>query len=106
MTDECEADHGYLPGGKLILTEITTAITSLMRRKAPGDDLITNEHIIHGGKQLKNHLLKLFNAIVACCYIPDYWKRGLIVPLHKAGNKPKDSCNSYRPVAFFKLFEI
>ena len=102
MIDECEADHGYL----LILTEITTAITSLKRRKAPGDDSITNEHIIHGGKQLKNHLLKLFNAIVDCCYIPDYWKRGLIVPLHKGGNKPKDSCNSYRPVAFFKLFEI
>ena len=72
------------------MTEITTAITSLNQRKAPDDDSITNEHIIHGGKQLKTGLLKLFNAIVDCCYIPDYWNRGLIVPLHKGGNKPKD----------------
>ena len=91
------------------MTEITTAITSLKRRKAPGDDSITNEHIIHVGKQLKKGLLKLFNTIVDCCYVPDYWKSGLIVLLHKGGNNPKDSCNSYRPVAllscFFKLFE-
>ena len=65
------------------MTEITTAITSLKRRKAPGDDSITNEHIIHSGKQLKTGILKLFNAIVDCCFIPDYWNRGLIVSLHK-----------------------
>ena len=94
LTDECEADHGYLPGDKIILTEITTTITSLKRRKAPGDDSITNEHLIHGGKQLKTGLLKLFNAIVNCCYGYDYWKRGLIVPLYKGRNKPKDSCKS------------
>jgi CRISPR/Cas system endoribonuclease Cas6 (RAMP superfamily) len=33
-------------------------------RKAPGDDLITNEHIIHGDKPLHSCLLKLFNAVV------------------------------------------
>ena len=78
-------------------------------RKAPGDDLITNEHIIHGGKLLHSCLLKLFNAVVKCGHVPVFWKRGLIVPLYKGSNKPKDSCNSYRPVAllpcFFKLFE-
>ena len=65
---EGEADHGYLPGGKIILTEITTVITSLKRRKVHGDDLITYEHIIHGGKQLKTGLFKLFNAIVDLPY--------------------------------------
>lgn len=71
--------------------------------------MITNEHIIHAGKTLADCLLKLFTAIVDHNYIPFCWKRGLIVPLYKGGAKPKDSCNSYRPVALlpcvFKLFE-
>lgn len=111
LTTECEEDPGYIPGGQLTTAEITSAINTgtLKLRKAPGDDSVTNEHIIHGGASLIACILKLFNATVQYNYIPRCWKRGLIVPLHKGGNKSKDSCNNYRPIALlpclFKLFE-
>ena len=41
--------------------------------------------------------------------IPFSWKKGFIVPLFKGADKPKTSCNSYRPIAllscFLKIFE-
>lgn len=54
-------------------------------------------------------MLHLFNSIIKTGQIPDFWKRGIVVPLHKGGNKPKKSPDSYRPIALLpcllKLFE-
>lgn len=51
----------------------------------------------------------MYNSIVSYGKIPFQWKQGLIVPLYKGGSKPKNKCDSYRPVALlpslFKIFE-
>lgn len=70
LTNECLLDSTDIPGGQFTSIEIISAIKTLMLRKAPGYDLITNEHIIHGGKTLVSCLLKLFTAIVVRDYIP------------------------------------
>ena len=84
-------------------------VSKLKLRKAPGEDGITNEHIKFSGPETISCLTKLFNAVVRCGEVPVSWKRGLIVPLHKGPGKPKESCNSYRPVALLscllKIFE-
>lgn len=98
-----------LPGGQISTNDILAVFNKLKRRKAPGPDLVTYEHLIFGGDFLNLCLVKLFNAIVYIGKIPEFWKRGFIVPLYKGGDKPKTSCNSYRPVAllscFLKVFE-
>lgn len=98
-----------LPGGQISTNDILAVFNKLKRRKAPGPDLVTYEHLIFGGDFLNLCLIKLFNAIVYIGKIPEFWKRGFIVPLYKGGDKPKTSCNSYRPVAllscFLKVFE-
>ncbi|KAK3103530.1 hypothetical protein FSP39_019895 [Pinctada imbricata] len=38
----------YLPGGPITNDDVKNVIKQLKRRKAPGDDGITNEHIIFG----------------------------------------------------------
>jgi hypothetical protein len=38
--------------------------------------------------------------------VPEDWKRGLIVPLFKGGEKPKDECKSYSQVALLPYFKI
>ena len=105
----CENDSQNLPGGKITTSELRDVINSLKLRKAPGADSIANEHVIHSGEALIQCLTNVFNAIVRFGKVPEYWKRGLIVPLFKGGGKPKDECKSYRPVAllpcFFKIFE-
>lgn len=105
----CESDIHDLPGGCITTKELNAIISCLKLRKAPGYDSITNEHIVHGGKSLVRCLVNLYNAIVSWGKIPLQWKQGLIVPLYKGGSKPKNVCDSYRPVALlpclFKIFE-
>ena len=92
-----------------ICNDIITATSSLKRRKAPGADNITNEHVLHSGSLLADCLCKLYNAVIHAGCVPSQWKHGLIVPIYKGGSKSKNSCNSYRPVALlpciFKIFE-
>ena len=102
-------NDNYLPGGPITNDDVKNVIKQLKRRKAPGDDGITNEHIIFEEKDVVSILTKVFNSLIKCGRIPALWKRGLIVPLYKGSGKPKNSCNSYRPVALlpcmFKIFE-
>ncbi|KAK3105405.1 hypothetical protein FSP39_024486 [Pinctada imbricata] len=104
-----EHNKGSIPGGDITADEILTVIRGLKLRKAPGEDRVTNEHIKYGGDDVSKFLVKLFNTIFAIENVPSAWKRGLIVPLYKGGNKPKTSSASYRPVALlssvFKVFE-
>jgi hypothetical protein len=100
---------GDLPGGPVTSEEISTLVNKLKRRKAPGPDQITYEHIIFGGPRLHRCIAKLFNGIILQGKIPYAWKKGFIIPLYKVGDKQKTSTNSYRPVAllscFLKIFE-
>lgn len=109
LTEICESDIQDLPGGSITTKELNTIINSLKRRKEPGHDSVTNEHIIHGGKSLVTCLVKMYNSIVSYSKTPLLWKQGLIVPLYKGGSKPKNKCDSHRPVALlpslFKIFE-
>ena len=102
-------DNGNLPGGIVTPDDVKLAIRGLKLRKTPGEDDITNEHIIYGGAPIVECLTNLYNAVILVGKIPPFWKRGLIVPLHKGGSKPKDLCGSYRPVALlsslYKLLE-
>lgn len=98
-----------IPGGEVTIDKISQMIRDLELRKAPGIGRIQNEHVIHGGLELKLCILHLFNSIIKIGQIPDSWKKDIIVPIHKGSNKPKKSPDSYRPIAllpcFLKIFE-
>ncbi|MES9879586.1 MAG: reverse transcriptase family protein, partial [Sedimenticola sp.] len=88
--------------------ELHKALSRLKRRKAPGIDLIVNEHLIHGGSLLLQYLKALFNLMIEHEYIPSDHKIGIVIPIHKVG-KPRDATDSYRPITLlsviYKLFE-
>lgn len=109
IESHCSKTSGGIPGGPIVFDDIFPIINKLKRRKAPGPDQITYEHIIFGGNRLTSCIIKLFNSIISQGKIPSAWKQGLIVPLYKGGDKPKTSPNSYRPVTllpcFLKIFE-
>lgn len=89
--------------------DVISAISSLKMRKAPGIDGVTDEHIAFASDLITKCLCKLYNAIMTSGTVASTWKQGFIVPIYKGGDKPKHSCNSYRPVALlpciYKLFE-
>ena len=90
------------------LSELENLIKDLKRRKSPGPDEVTNEHIVYGGPVLLISLKSLFDQMFALEYVPDKFKIGIIIPVHKPG-KCRDATESYRPITLvstlYKLFE-
>ena len=86
--------------------EIIKAAKAMKNNKACGIDSITNEYIKHSLPALLPLLNKLFNMVLDTGIIPDDWVTGIIVPLHKTGDK-KDPSN-YRGITLLsclgKLF--
>jgi hypothetical protein len=77
--------------------EFTFAVKRL-RLKAPGFDGIQNILLKRGGAALWSHLIHLFNSSLACGYLPEDWKKAIVVPLPRAG-KDLSSPGGYRPVS-------
>lgn len=88
--------------------DVTSAISSLKMRKAPGIHGVTNEHIAFASDLITKCLCKLYIAIMTSGTVPSTWKQGLIVPIYNGGDKPKILAIA-RPVALlpciYKLFE-
>ena len=89
--------------------EIRTQIQTLKTGKSPGQDCISNEHIIYGGEPLIKRMCFMYNLILKYEYLPLTFRHGIIIPLYKGNNKDKTNPNSYRALtltsALGKLFE-
>ena len=96
-------EHIDILDDEIMEDELASAISSLKTLKAPGWDLVQNEHIIHGGDIVKKVLCKLFNKIIELEKIPDSWRKGVIIPIYKGHNKRKSSIDSYRPVTLLPV---
>ena len=106
-----DTDDSQIPSlltGNLSLAELNAAIKSLPLDKAPSRDNITYEHIIYGGKTLKQCLFELFDILVSG-NIPVKFKQGLIITLHKGAGKSYTNPDDYRAISLLpsiaKLFE-
>ena len=62
-------------------------IRNLKKKKAAGQDGITNEAWIIGENELREDLRNILNEIWKGGEIPDEWKTGTIRPIHKKGDK-------------------
>ena len=86
--------------------EVEKAIKDLKTGKAAGHDLLINELYIYAVEQLTPKLCCLFNAIFKSGCFPKSWTDGIIMPLHKKGDKNK--ADNYRGITLLstlgKLF--
>ncbi|KAK6191097.1 hypothetical protein SNE40_002842 [Patella caerulea] len=77
--------------------------------KAADINGVVYEHLIHGDRNLYEHLSNLFNNILRFNIIPSQWRHSVIIPIFKGGNKPKSDANSYRGISLTptscKIFE-
>ncbi|CAG2209746.1 unnamed protein product [Mytilus edulis] len=102
----CKADEDlYLPGGIISCDDVSSVIKQLKRRKACGNDMIQNEHLIYGGPKVSECLSFFLNIVVEKQQVPSDWQKGLVVPLFKGGDKSKLSPDSYRPVCLLSKLE-
>ena len=65
--------------------ELKTVINSLKKSKSPGEDNVLNEYFIEAGDILISHIKDIFNGIFNSGDFPDFWSKGIIVPVYKKG---------------------
>ncbi|XP_063962109.1 uncharacterized protein LOC135155796 [Lytechinus pictus] len=85
-------------------TDLDKAIGQLKKNKAAGADQISAEHVLFGGEKARNLLLVIMNTFVAHSFIPDAFKYGIILPLHKGNGKPLTDPSCYRGITLSSTF--
>ena len=81
IEEECTKMSGDIPAGPITVENISTIVSKLKRRKAPGSERITFEHILFGGNQMLKCTVKHFNSVILHGQVPHAWKQGITVPL-------------------------
>jgi hypothetical protein len=86
------------------------AIKTLPNGKSGGPDGIVYEHLRLSKEIISPSLDVLFTNMLRHAFIPKDMKRGIIITLHKGGNKKKDYPNCYRAITLssciLKLYEL
>ena len=78
--------------------EVSAALRVCNKNKACGADGVYYEHLVHGGETLLTVLSNLYSGMFLNSYTPNGMKEGIIVTLHKGGNKSKTDPNNYRAI--------
>jgi hypothetical protein len=81
--------------------EVEISIAKLKNYKLLGIDQIPIELIQAGGETLQSDIHKLINSIWSKKELPDQWKKPIIVPICKKGDKT--GCNNYREYQSYQL---
>jgi hypothetical protein len=84
-----------VPGPSHLVVEI--AVANLEKYKSLGSDQIPTELIEAGGEILVSVIHKLIYSIWNEEELPDQWKKSIIVPVHKKGDKR--DCNNCRGIS-------
>ena len=86
--------------------ELLRSVKHLKNNKSTSFDCISNEMFKHGIEPLAKSILLLFNTILSFNVYPIEWKKDILGPLHKSGEKSDP--NNFRGICvsscFGKLF--
>ena len=80
---------------------VLLTLLGLDTHKSPGADDITPVILKKCAQFLCSPLTDLFNLSLDCGTIPVDWKRGIITPIHKGGNR--SDASNYRPVTLLPV---
>ena len=83
-------------------SEVIKAIKQLKHGKSSGPDLLINEFFIYTCDILASKITALLNVIVMSGHFPKSWTEGVIIPIHKKGNK--GAVDNYRGITLLSVF--
>ena len=80
----------------ITIEELNKVLKHAKNRKSCGLDNLPMELWKFGGKELKMHILELFNNIIDNNQMQQEWETGMVINIHKRGTKSK--CENYRGI--------
>ena len=83
-------------------SEVIKAIKQLKHGKSSGPDLLINEFFVYTCDILASKITALFNVILMSGHFPKSWTEGVIIPIHKKGNK--GAVDNYRGITLLSIF--
>ena len=90
--------------------EVYKGIRKLNSGKTPGHDGVTKENLYFAGVFCEDVLLRIYNMMLYCEYVPKNFRIGIQIPLYKGKNACTLNVNNYRGITllstFSKLFEV
>ena len=90
--------------------EVSLALRQLKKGKAADIHGITSEHLLNAQDALIPYITELFNSMLSTGTVPSAFKTGLLIPLLKKANKPKQLPTNYRGITVIstigKLLEL
>ena len=90
--------------------EVYKGIRKLNGGKTPGHDGVTKENLYFASGFCEDVLLRIYNMMLECEYVPKNFRIGIQVPLYKGKNACTLNVNNYRGITllstFSKLFEV
>ena len=89
---------------EVLIEEMHTAIFSMKRRKSPGMDGITSEHIQFFYDLLKPSIINIYNSCLCLSYFPKSWKIAKVIVLAKPGRDNYKNPSSFRPISLLPVF--
>ena len=81
---------------RISMEEILYALRNIERGKAAGPDGIVNEMLMFGGEKMISSMRVLFNSFTELEEYPQEWRRSLIVPVFKDGDR--EELDNYRGI--------
>ena len=88
---------------RVTAAEVASAVASLPSWKAGDHEDIKAELIKFGGEHAIAALTEFLNFVWQCEYVPESWKVGTIISLHKKGDKGDP--NNYRGITLISIFQ-
>ena len=86
---------------KTLLEEVKRIMSGLARNKASGLDGVTNEILLAGKEEMVKSVWALCHTAFKVEKIPKEWAKGLIVPIHKDGDKTVP--DNYRGITLLSI---
>ena len=81
--------------------DIYTIVHSF-QNKAPGEDGIVREHLIHLPKKMFVFLAHIFSAALSCGFYPSQFKNAILIFISKP-HKPRCNPANYRPISLLSI---
>ena len=87
MLQESYGNEDFVFDIPVTIEEVERVLKHCKKKRSPGPDGITVEHILSGGELLKTWILQVFNAIVTLEAVPACFKSAIITPIYKGKGK-------------------